>query len=428
MDTLMRLLVPNKIELFSESETLPISNGKHKKIKLQPDESINVQLLCSNIAISAFENYLNRKLMQFDALVGENACQIRASMLQEMLVNQTIDENRLSRIVDKLHGISEALAKGQSLVEHEALDQFSVQEGNLILCHLLTCTRDPENRLETCEKMLNQFIPDHAVEPRVLMEMTYHAKKSLSERSIYYVQKSATEMESTNPIYKKMLRQIEDANSGGIKCTALFYNLSLLLEKLKQNRRLLMLNINDQCKLLYRADDKGILRKIEDPSGIEQEAAMVIYFKINEPEYALPFIKTIESNENDDVTDLILGDAADHPLFAGKVQSKNMQIFEHNDIKPLIRICQGDSIAQINAELKALIAKTSYSQKEIRTAETACKPSSLADIIHSHHRLMELKRCGKMTKQILQIVHVYTNIVGCEINRSGDVTIEEPQK
>lgn len=409
MQPLLDLLVPKKIGLSSEEVDHSLVRGKntHTKINLSSEETTSLKLICVTVAIHAFQHYLKRDLLQFDALVGENACQIRAAMLQEMIADDCVDESHLAHLILKLESIRERLLAEQPLRREESLEALTHQEKYLILAHLLTCTRDPHNQLRTEESSLNLFSAGKPLNSlKSLVELTYQAKRSFSEISVKYVQRMATDF----PLLKKFMNQEEDANSQGLKCTALYYNFQVLLENIKRHRRILMLHIEGESKLLYQADEKGILQRVQNETSLEGDTPVfVIFYKVNQRKALKPLIESLEENVDERVYRAILAQAADHPLFIGHKIEKAMHLFEHQDVKPYIESCKGSTIDEIEAQL------TQVPPKQLKMAEIACKPAPLAEVILAHHVYKRLKVEGQEDKKIIQILHIYCNTLQKEL-------------
>ena len=421
MESLLTLLQPKKIILDRLEESQPSSNNSQKPIALGAEQSLAFRLMCVNVAISAFQSYSDQDYMQFDALVGENACQIRASMLQEMILSSDLNP-KLAGLIAKLEKIREKLLSGLP-EEEDALDKLTFQHQGLILSRLLNCTRDPLNKLRTNELMLRQFCPDKSLREDVLVEVSYHAKRCLSQASLKYVRSI-----ESNLVVKKMLGQTENANKGGIQCSALLYNMEGLMENLKSKHNLLMLNIGGEYKLVFRSNETGELQRIDNPSELDNEPVFVVYYKINEKEALSSIIAALEKNENDFVTRFILADSADHPLFTGKDNiEKKMKIFQHEKVHPFIKGCKGETLEEINEKLNQLAnqklklkEKTVY-QKDINIANAACSPISLAEVILAHRQYKLLKAEGKVNKQVVQIIHIYCNTLKKELDNEGDI-------
>jgi hypothetical protein len=379
------------------------------KIDLSDETSQQVRgikLICVNIAREAFAHYLNRNLVQFNPLVGDTACQIRAAMLQEMIQKGEVGKNKLLISIEKLEKLRQQLLTSASLSDDkELLFDLTEQEKFLMLSHLLTCIRDPaSNYLENRATLLNAFSDHVFVEEKHLLEISLHAKRLLSDRSVKYVRNLK------NPedlLLKKMLIQEEDANSNGIKCVAFYFALKSLFEKLKKNQSCICLNI-DKNKLIFQFDGNGSLQKIEDPKRVLNQPAFVVSCKSNQESESLPLIKSLEG---DRVTQFILAAAAEHPQFAGKRKKVKIDIFEHAQIKPHLVTCGGDSLTDIQEKIKQKLKA-----KELRIANSACRPANLEQVIFAHSEYNRLKDEGEQNKRIIEIQHIFCNTVQDELD------------
>lgn len=417
MEPLLNLLIPKKIGLSSEemNDSLKGEKKTGTRIILSREETTSLELICVNVAIAAFQHYLQRDLLEFDALVGENACQIRASLLQEIMLNGSVDEGRLAHLITKLEAIRESLLAGQVPKKEDELQELKDQEKYLILAHLLTHVRHPQNKLKTNESLLNTLSSGGNLRIIPLVELTYHAKRILSQLSVTYVQGMAAQ----TPLLKKITSQVEDANSQGLKCTALYYNLQLLLDNLKQNHRLLVLNIGGEHKLVFRADETGALKRVEDPTSLRNEPAFVIFYKINQRDNMMPVIDSFMTHPEERILPFVLADAADHPLFAGHDKKKGIKMFQHQDVKPYLKLCKGLTEDEIRAKLKQ------EPPKKIRVAEVACRPLPLVEMILAHRLYKLAKAEGKENKKIIHIIHIYCNGLLSELNSNQHIASEK---
>lgn len=407
MNSLLNFLIPKKINLSLEIEKPEIM--QNRTMLLTAAQQRSLRILCARVAIASFEHYSKQNLKQFDPLVGENSCQIRGYKLLEMHRNQEVDRNHLIDVINRLQKMAELLLKEDSFNEQDQLNDLTDKEKYLISCHLLTCIRDSQNRQTSNELQLNQFTHVPLGES-ILKEIVFHCKKNLSSRSVKDVQK----LGSKRLLFKKLLFQVEDSCGQGLKCTALFYNLQVLLFELKQNRSLLMLNIANECTLFFRANHEGQIQLIQDVDSVVHEPAFVVFYQVNDHEKMSSFIEFLKASPNE-VEEFICADAADHPLFAGKAQKKKLEIYNHPQVKPFIKICK-DIVLEDEVKSRLLLHPN---QKELRGAESVSKPTTLLEVILAHRHYKNLKRMGKENKKILQIAHIYCNIVGKEMGREN---------
>lgn len=420
MEPLLKLLQPS-IVLLKEEENDQSTTPGSKKVELLRQDSLTFRLICVNVALSALKAYQAQDYLQFDALVGENACQIRAAMLQDIDQNEELKAS-IGGLIEKLERIRETLLSDKLPEKEEGLCQLAEEEKRLILSHLLNCTRDPSNKLRTAENRLMKFCPEgKSLSEQTLIEVTFHAKRILSQTSVNYVKHITDDL-----VVKKMLSQEE--NLKGLRITPLFYNMTALLDHIKTKHSPLMLNIGSEHKLVFQSNEKGELQKIENLDELGSQSAFVIYCQINDQENLEQILEALEKNENDYVTRFILADAADHPLFAGD-KKKGIKLFQDSKVSPYIQHCQGNTLKEIQEQLEDLANQKStldgctVFRKQINIAESACQPISLASTILAHHQYQQLKAEGTENKKIAQIIHIYCNSIDRELENRENILL-----
>lgn len=424
MDPLLNLLIPQQMKKMVLNPLTASSN-----------ESKALKLFCVNVARAAFQHYLDGNLREFDPIVGENACQIRTLMLQEMIVNQTIDKERLGRLVMKLDQLRERIIPNQPTAEEERLEELTDQEKFLIRSHLLTYVRMRSQPTESDESQLDDFCAPLSLKAddlitlitqinpyKTLVDISFKVKSDLSLSSIAYVQKIAKQHlerqrkldssldQSLTPDYAflaKVLQQPKDANGQNLMATPMFYNIVAIMEHIKMHQHLLILNLDDQHHLAFKADEAGCFIPIDDPSSIENDPAFVIKCKVSNDALEtdlMDMIDILKINRGDSLTRFILANAADHPLYAGRCKKMSLKYFENADVKGFLNRIRSTNIDEIK---KTLNAQTD--RKPINRANASCNPFTLAQVIAEYHSLQALKEEGQRVKQLIAIQHIYCN-------------------
>lgn len=389
------------LNIFTPFKKIDVSKREFEQEK-------GIRLICTNIAIRAFRFYLSHEFREFDALVGENNCQHRTGMLIESYHKNEIDKSRLSLLIEKLEIIRDQLLKTLSTFpeEVEFKDEFKEQEKFLILCHTLKSMRETHlNRLnsKSLESLLNRYNDGIFVEERYLKEISIYVKRQLADLSVKYIQNLEGEHQS---ILKKLLSQVEDANGQGLRCTAFYFGLKSLFEKLKKYRTTIIISTEKE-KLIFQFDESQKLQRIKDPSFILEDPAFVVECHINQEQEARAFLYSLEP---DQVIDFILNQSADHPLFAGKRKDQKLQIFENPEVKPHLMTCQGQSLEEIQLNITQKL-----SPRHLRMANSVCKPSSLDQVIFAFCEMSCRKLKGAKSKQIIEIQHIYASAIKDEL-------------
>lgn len=244
--------------------------GKLLSQPVGPNENLikSIVVLTANIARNSLLHLQNRDFKQFDALVGENTCQLRAYHVQRngVLPNERILE--LLQEIGTLH--QQTLTPGFFDVEVHSKEQisqrinwklkesplqFTIEELFLIISHMLYVVRAPvEGRADRSEPTnLRVFLPaeEGNLDDKVLTDIMFMAKKSLAELSAKYAQNLANELLIDKPIKVLLSDLMSKKNQKtkqiqgqpplvGVPC---FFSIFIILEHLQERNGSLTIRV-----------------------------------------------------------------------------------------------------------------------------------------------------------------------------------------
>ena len=194
-------------QVFYESTTLAPPTFFLKKMNVSKDALLNLFYLWRK----AIHSFLNESLIHHDALVGENACHIRALALIDFMCDDDLKKN-LIHISNKIHEITELLhlvpimeqdIKGSIqdfLQKHNLI--FSVpasiveQVKFIINSYILTVTKKelPRIGLTLCERTSDEPIKAMGFVKNKAKILISNAQKSLSSASCAYILAEASKL------------------------------------------------------------------------------------------------------------------------------------------------------------------------------------------------------------------------------------------
>ncbi len=205
------------------------------------------KLLCI-VASEALTAYIAKDLSKFDALVGENACQIRATLLcfyvKYDLVHckETLGKINSAILTINLYlGLAEAELPECSLYEFLSAKEIDIElstaELFLISSYILTLVRvilppDPERMIvrneKTCSKVIKNILPIGSTFAR---EFVKKNRKILSEISVHFVQVAAEHVSNDSKAIQMVSDKycIEYNKFGRLSCLPCFWYTDVLL-------------------------------------------------------------------------------------------------------------------------------------------------------------------------------------------------------
>lgn len=231
----------------------------------------SIVLFTANIARNSLVHLQNRNFKQFDALVGENTCQLRAYHVQR---NGNISNERINHLLMKIDALSQHTLEtvfpvgqngpggqiGQYVnrLPDELQLKLTEEEKYLILSHMLCVVREPvpERADQSESSHLEVFLHPHEepLDGTMLTDIMFVAKRSLSELSAKYAQQLALELDDRkvdHPI-KRMLYDLMGKKNQktneihghsaliGVSC---FFSILIILEHLQENKGALVIRV-----------------------------------------------------------------------------------------------------------------------------------------------------------------------------------------
>ncbi len=317
---LLQLCVPNK--LLSQ----PVGSSE--------DFMKSIVLLTANLARNSLKHLMCRDFRQFDALVGENCCQLRAYHVQR---HGLISQERIEGLMKEISSIrSFALETGFPVGKCKPVEQaghhilhtiktpsplFTTEEKFLFLSHMLFVIRDPtEGRADRSEaKNLRVFLPaeEGQLEEGVLSMIMFAAKRSLAELSVKFAQKLASEL-TVEPPVKMILTNLmgkENQKTKGVEASSpligvpCFFTLFIILGHLQEKKGTLIIRVKQEegyidIPVLRGEGPKMIVEGVSerlDREAIQQRGL-----------------------------ELILANAAAHPQYFGVAGNNEIPLFERD--------------------------------------------------------------------------------------------------
>ncbi len=255
---------------------------------------LQVQIFEIDIIKKAIESFLSHKYKKFDALVGDCKCQVRVSMLLDIVQENKLNKNQLYKINENLNNLKTRLLNLVEKIEKnkilEIKEILETNKHNLSMNDFLknyNLNYNLEHDLIILQLSFFSYFNFHKIvqiSNNILSnskakELLQLAKKHLSLITVDYEQELAKVYGSEE--LRKVLEIVE--TKGFVSMTAFFPSLKPILEKIKQKKQLISkktvyicdcYGIKDIQSELFRADENNKFKE----SKLENfnEAAFVI--------------------------------------------------------------------------------------------------------------------------------------------------------
>lgn len=329
----------NSRESISLNELIPAKSNYGQKIdKKSLQTVIRTHIGVIGLTIAAIKSFQQGDIP--DPLVGENACQIRAAYYSAQAADASV-MSALSEICPKLEGLIERISKVKLPVGKEvaSMDEI-IQENDLdvkvppavapiVFGHILTISKESDLSIrKESEASLPKLALKEGNDPKKLKglstgaarELIKHARRSLSEWSVQYLQDEAERYCMKGP--EGIL-----TDSMGLKSAPASPGMEILLTSMKVHRTAIVLknriidsdgNVRGQVTLLCKPDGKNRsyqvvkVPKEEDLNcpGMIIEAVTISSKQRTEEELAAEIIEV-------GIEPIIYANFAAHPQYGG---------------------------------------------------------------------------------------------------------------
>lgn len=249
----------------------------------------------------AIDSFLKKNLSHFDALVGENACELRASYILDLIDQGTLFTDTLVQTLEKVNKIKTCLSDVE-WVEKASSDQknyqidlqtfvqtmglnfdISEEEAFLVQSFLLTQTKEvDENHVERSNpQLLQKLIPE--LSGKFCKSLVKETQKQLSWKSVKYIQKEAQLIQSENQ--KKLLSELTSdpfvlEDDHGRVAAPCYFALKTVMTRMWEKKELILYKIHAQGQqkpmfLLFKpGKDLGVYEEIPVEESLAQVAAI----------------------------------------------------------------------------------------------------------------------------------------------------------
>lgn len=328
------------------TDLLPVTNNSMTAPELSATLKKYLELI--RLAQEALVKFNQRQMDLFDPLVGENSCQIRATMFTEILSKPDIDEMvsatqrrlaehavKIKSLLDKLPAKSGQMASCKSfLQQNKALLEISEEIAIIISSFILT-----EKKIIEKENKFGDTVRTERSSSKILSErkgisgsfaaaLIKAAQKLLSRYSAIYVQRLAFRMfsnkeeRSTAKIaFNNVKKDILDRSF-----VPFYHGMRVLLNNMYENGTPLVLNIKqyvkgestsyDNLTLVFGNQGKGSYSLVDNPTDYLKKFAVIFNAKsITEKEQSKEDL--IAKVLIPKVENLILSASADHTEING---------------------------------------------------------------------------------------------------------------
>jgi hypothetical protein len=358
----------------------------------------------------AIHNFLNEYLIHHDALVGENACHIRAAVLIDLSLDFEIKQY-LIKIANNLHHLIESLdiititendRKGsikEFLLKHRLT--FNIHESRIntikfiLDSYLLTLTKEtlPSTGFTLCERTTHEPLLSMGFVHNKAKILVKNTQKSLSDASCAYIKSEARQLNIQS--LNLLLRIKKDAHHRSY-LSQFVTGKVLLLRMLKKNRYFLI-KINrflknkpvDQINLCLKPNHNQIDFQITSERMALNTPCMVAVGSVNY-DYNLETKKQYISRLlSQSFLDIFLATFAVHPQYSGELKHLPPPFQEVLDELEnqlvVLSAGSGHRYKDIQQAIAGIIVeKTDYEEKKKYALEIGCALENPSLLFFNH--------------------------------------------
>lgn len=317
-------------------------------------ESISNLFKMWNTALSSF---INNKMEHFDALVGENACHIRAAFLTDLLSdnNKDLFKEALKKVIVAIELNIDSLAKiliapqdrqksiDEFLIKHHLLfyipESLFNQVRFIIESYLLTLTKEkmPTTDLILRERTNYRQVDDLGFVHNKTKSLVSNSQKSLSKACCHYIQSEAAHL--NNPALPLLLKIQTDAHNRSF--LPQFIVAKVLFQRMLQKKQPLVIKITrfvkntplDQINLIFKsnAEQSDFIRCNRAPKNEPCIIAAGVINYESIPESEDEYLGRLSQYS---MLNILYANFAMHPQYAGELKEL---VIPFNDTISLIK-------------------------------------------------------------------------------------------
>lgn len=307
------------------------------------------QLECmATMAKRGVEALTEGNLARFDALVGENSCQIRASAIYDLATRWSCDSAFKENLRQERGKVEETLTKIQTLrkekpsqkITRAQFDDFAVSHGVdlelsrelalLTHCYFLTYLKSaaPKGVIYERDQIREDLLTaDFQMTEKAAGSFRRNSQVQLSERSVKYLQLQATLVQEDEP---KLLQEMVGDNlvkkdSYNRRVSPFLFCYAVLMKRAVE-KNIPILAVLRLAKGDKITEEKCLLFEVRDGSYVEasldrvdlSKPALVIEGNAKYPEHSEITLATVKNRFMEtDLVKIVLANAAIHPQYPG---------------------------------------------------------------------------------------------------------------
>ncbi|MBN2479624.1 MAG: hypothetical protein JXA94_05300 [Parachlamydiales bacterium] len=223
------------------------------------EKAINAADFITQATKKAFEDFLERKYENFDALVGENACQLRVSMVLDL--TRDYEDLEILKIISRISQVQQrilSLNKSDLIPTNEMGFEKFLEINNifieipskyqfLIEAYILSKSKDDKKFERTKPENLQKL--STKISKKLSQEIVKEAQRALSRKSVEYLEKIA--QDNNYPLSDELI-YVDKKEVRGLPC---FMGIELLLKHFSNKKYPILL----KCKSISDSQVKSIL-------------------------------------------------------------------------------------------------------------------------------------------------------------------------
>lgn len=309
----------------------------------------------AQVSLKALKSFKKKDLEKFDALVGENACQLRACKimdLAQMLSQDTAFQEKLKKTIACAKALCEGLKKKiVPSIKKMSLKEFCAQNNLkifdmgrdlefIVQSYLLTHTKVTERKEgavccfdRTEIKKLEEFGLQKTKASKVVTAF----QQKLAQNSLVYLIEEGDELSQTDEnIFVKRRTKYLRKDSNGRLCSPCFYSFDVCLKRILEKKQSVVIVVErfnpsnqkvDTVKMHYKSNGKEF--EVAEQFDGADPVIVIEGPCVREDQNSLSQKTFIEMFTEKSLTEILMANAAQHALYPGKL--KGIQI--PNDLR-----------------------------------------------------------------------------------------------
>lgn len=311
--------------------------------KNEVESAVNMIKFIARFCIKACKAFKNSKLQKFDALVGENACQLRTSKIVDSAQKFLVDKSFQTQIDQVMEGagriaqMSVTPSKKKTSFEEFFREQIQTLDLGkdlqfIVQSYLLTYTKSSQQESqgsEVVDKTDAQKLIKFGLLKNKAIKIVSDIQERLARDSVIYIIEQGDELEPTEEnLFVKRRAKYLRKDSNGRLCSPCFYSFDICFKRVLEKGQSIVFVIHrydskrkkiDTVKIHYGVKENAFEIQ-KDEEKFSSEAVMVIEgISVDEKNKTVTSIEFVQKFDEKGPMLIMMANAAQHSLYPSKL-------------------------------------------------------------------------------------------------------------